>query len=57
MSLVILRSTVITNSTFCPGSAAAGGGREHAAEEGGQDLRPDGQEPRRPTDPGGVSWG
>lgn len=39
------------------GSAAGGRGREHAAEEGGQDLRPDGQEPRRPPDPGGVPGG
>lgn len=36
------------------GTAATGRGREHAAEAGGQDLRPDGQESRRPTDSGGV---
>lgn len=39
------------------GSAAAGGGREHAAEEGGQDLRSNGQKPRRQADPGGVPRG
>lgn len=39
------------------GSAAGSRGWEHAAEEGGQDLRPDGQEPRRPPDPGGVPGG
>ena len=40
-----------------PGSTAAGGRREHAAEKGGQDLRSNGQEPRRQADPGGVSGG
>ncbi|KAJ8877596.1 hypothetical protein PR048_022051 [Dryococelus australis] len=32
-------------------------GREHASEEGGQNLRPDGQEPRRQADAGRVSGG
>ena len=44
-------------SAVFPGPAAAGGRREHAAEKGGQDLRSNGQEPRRQADPGGVSGG
>lgn len=39
-----------------PGPAALGR-RQHAAEAGGQNLRPDGQEPRRPSHAGGVQRG
>jgi len=39
------------------GSAAAVGGREHSAEARGEDLQPDGQEPRRQAHLGGVPRG
>lgn len=43
--------------SLCSGPTAHVGGREHAAEEGGQDFRPDGQEQGRPAHPGGVPGG
>jgi hypothetical protein len=42
---------------LCVAGPAAVRGREHAPEASRQDLRPDGQEPRRPPHLGGVPGG
>lgn len=48
---------LIDRSPGVSGATAAGGGREHATKEGGQDLRSDGQKPRRQINPGRVPGG
>lgn len=47
----------LTQNIFFIGSAATGRRRKYAAEAGGQDIRSDGQEPRRPAHLGGVPRG
>lgn len=48
---------LIHNTRQHAGPTTAGRGREHTAEASGQDLRSDGQEPRRSADAGGVPRG
>lgn len=44
----------LNHSLEFPGSDPPAGGREHTTEARGQDLRSDGQEPRRSSHFGGV---